>query len=121
MASRLIAGWLIFAMMCFSVLADVGPVSVSDVLYLLAGVAAWLAALLLVAQISRFQLMQAGAIGCVGLILMWLASQSGSDSGLVSALSKNTGLITMIASVGFLRLVALSDNTALELPVGPAA
>ncbi len=122
MASKL-AGVLIFLMMCFSVLNDVfGGDGNQFWLYLVAGLCSWAAALLLLPSIGRIQVFQAGTIAAIGVVLLVLATRAGGELNVSAVISKNASLVTMIASVGFLRLVALSGSPANKaLPVGTAA
>ncbi len=108
-------------MICSSLLSDIiGEVSVGR-FYLLAGCCSWLAAALLMMQVNRFQQFQAAVIGIAGLWLLLLAWRGGVEVQWVSAIGKNAALLTMIASVGFLRLIALTEHSPAATPVGIAA
>ena len=88
----------------------------------IAGLAAWLGAILLFADTSRVLKIQVLLILLAGVgMLVYAHRQSAivDPSGLISA---NTGLMTMIAAVGFLRLVVIPDTLQEEaLPVGRKA
>jgi hypothetical protein len=74
-----------------------------------AGIAGWLAALLLLRRVRRMQLLQSGLILLVGVAcLLWSLSQSEPVLWL-KALSANQALVTMLAAVSFLRLIAASQ------------
>ena len=85
----------------------------------LAGVASWLAALLLFNNASRILQVQVGILLAIGLILIFYAADQGVEINLLKVISSNSGLLSMIAAVGFLRLVAISDtDKETRLPVG---
>jgi hypothetical protein len=87
-----------------------------------AGIASWLAALLLFIDTSRILKIQVSVILFIGIAMMLYAQSQAAlvDPGRV--ISSNTGLMTMIAAVGFLRLVVIPDSLQEEsLPVGPKA
>ncbi|MCZ6488256.1 MAG: hypothetical protein O6703_08785 [Gammaproteobacteria bacterium] len=85
----------------------------------LAGVASWLAALLLFNNASRILQVQVGILLAIGLILIFYAADQGVEINFLNVISSNSGLLSMIAAVGFLRLVAISDtDKETRLPVG---
>ncbi|WP_051221452.1 hypothetical protein [Neptunomonas japonica] len=74
-----------------------------------AGVAGWLAALLLLRRVRRMQLLQSGLMLLVGVsCLLWSFAHSEAVLWL-KALSANQALVTMLAAVSFLRLIAASS------------
>ncbi len=88
----------------------------------IAGLAGWLAGLLLFVDAPRVLKIQVSTLFFVGIGLIVFASSNQADIDLDAIISANTGLLSMIAAVGFLRLVVLP--TSLEktaLPVGPKA
>ncbi len=78
-----------------------------------AGIVGWLAAILLLHRVRPMQLLQSGLMLLVGVgCLLWSYAQ-GAPTSWLKALSANQALVTMLASVSFLRLVAataLSDE-----------
>ncbi|MEZ5661706.1 MAG: hypothetical protein R3E83_25355 [Burkholderiaceae bacterium] len=88
----------------------------------LAGVAAWLAALALVRRMSRAQIWQVGVLVGVGLLGVAYSLWHGEQPPWPRLLDANAGLLTMIAAVSFLRMVALprSDGER-AAPRGPGA
>lgn len=87
-----------------------------------AGLCAWLAAMLLLPQIPTKQKRQLAILVVVGLGALGLALAMGETPPLTQLLDANSGLLTLIASVSFLRLVAMPhDSAQTSLPVGPAA
>ncbi|MEM7257553.1 MAG: hypothetical protein AAF404_09210 [Pseudomonadota bacterium] len=115
------AGPLIFGMICLSILHDIAGGEQGAFLYLLAGISSWLAALLLLPTLGKIQLLQAGVIAGVGLLLLMLAWTAGGSLNISSVVSKNASLVAMIASVGFLRLITLTGGADKQLPTGPGA
>ena len=89
---------------------------------LIAGVAAWLAAMLLFIDTSRILKIQVSLILGIGLGMMLYAQLQAPLADPSAVISANTGLMTMIASVGFLRLVVIAETERAEkLPVGRRA
>jgi len=85
----------------------------------LAGIAGWLAALLLFSDTPRILQIQVGILLVIGLSLIFHSSNQGIRIDLNSIISGNTGLLAMIAAVGFLKLVVIPDSAAQSrLPVG---
>lgn len=116
-----IAGVLIFLMIVLSLLHDISGGGAPSLHYLLAGVCSWVAAGLLLPALGRIQLFQAGTIALVGAVLLLIAWTAGSAISVPAVVSKNASLVSMIASVGFLRLITLSNTTERQLPVGAGA
>ena len=85
----------------------------------IAGGSAWLAALLLFSETTRVLKFQVSLILALGIGLIVYARERGAAVDLDIVISSSTGLMTMIAAVGFLRLVVVPDNPQREpLPVG---
>jgi hypothetical protein len=94
----------------------------SGVLLGIAGALGWFAALLLVADTRAMVQIQVGLISLIGLCLAGYAFSQGVSIDIGKAVGGNSGLLTMIATVGFLRLVALPETAKSEaLPVGRKA
>jgi hypothetical protein len=88
----------------------------------LAGIAAWSAALLLFADTSRVLKIQVSLILLIGILMIVYASRQSATVDPGALISANTGLMTMIAAVGFLRLVVIPELQQEEaLPVGKKA
>jgi hypothetical protein len=88
----------------------------------LAGIAAWSAALLLFADTSRVLKIQVSLILLIGILMIVYASRQSAMVDPGALISANTGLMTMIAAVGFLRLVVIPELQQEEaLPVGKKA
>jgi len=116
-----LAGLFLFAMIILSIANDVVGGWFNVWPHWLAGAFGWLAALLLLPAVSVTQRWQTGIIALVGLLLMVIAIRRGTGIDVSGAIGNNAGLIAMILSVGFLRLVTLSADNATKLPSGPAA
>ena len=87
-----------------------------------AGIASWLAALLLFVDTPRILKIQVSLILLVGVAMLVYAYQQTAVIEPSRLISSNTGLMTMIASVGFLRLVVIPDTLQEEsLPIGRKA
>ncbi len=86
------------------------------------GFAAWSAALLLFADTTRVLKIQVSLILLAGIGLILFARGRGAAIDPDFVISSSTGLMTMIAAVGFLRLVVIPDTQLEEsLPVGRKA
>jgi hypothetical protein len=88
----------------------------------IAGLCGWTAAFLLFVDTPNILRIQVGAIILLGIGMGLYAVSLGGHMDLDAIIGGNTRLLTMIAAVGFLRLVALpvSDQQTV-LPVGPKA
>ena len=87
-----------------------------------AGLAAWCAALLLFPDTTRILKVQVSLLLALGVGLILFARGQGAAVDADFVVGSSTGLMTMIASVGFLRLVVIPDTLAQErLPVGRSA
>ena len=88
----------------------------------IAGIAAWSAALLLFADTSRVLKIQVSLILLIGIAMIVYARQQSVVVDPEIIISANTGLMTMIAAVGFLRLVVIPESPQEEaLPIGKKA
>ncbi|MCZ6723386.1 MAG: hypothetical protein O6938_05645 [Gammaproteobacteria bacterium] len=114
-----LAGILILVMVLITILNGLFQFSLPFDPAWLAGVASWLAALLLFNNASRILQVQVGILLAIGLILIFYAADQGVEINFLNVISSNSGLLSMIAAVGFLRLVAISDtDKETRLPVG---
>jgi len=88
----------------------------------LAGTAGWIAGILLFVDAPRTLKIQAGILILLGLALSTFAITQGQSLDWFLLATLNTALLSMIAAVGFLRLVTLPrEDAAPSLPRGPAA
>lgn len=113
---------LILLMIAITILAQLQVLRLDFNPLWIGGFAAWSAALLLFADTPRILKLQVSLIllAGIGLIVYARAQQAAIDPDLL--ISSSTGLMTMIASVGFLRLVMIPDTQLNEdLPVGRKA
>ena len=121
-ALQTVAGLLILAMVLLTILDNLASWRFSDPLRWVAGISAWLATLLLIRRATFFLRIQVGILLGAGLGMILLAHGRGAAIDPLSAISTNTGLLSMIAAVGFLRLVALPrPGEVRRLPVGRRA
>ena len=117
-----VAGLLILAMILLTILDNVAQWKFSDSLRWLAGGSAWLATLILIRRATLFLRIQVGILLGIGLVMILFAQNRGAVVDPLLAASTNTGLLSMIAAVGFLRLVALPHTGEIRrLPVGRRA
>lgn len=86
-----------------------------------AGIAAWLAAIMLWPQLTgaqrRLALLLAG-IGLVAAVATWIR---GGQLAWIGLLTQNTALLGMLAAVSFLQLLGRSEGETQELPKGKLA
>lgn len=88
----------------------------------LAGICGWLAAFLLFPDTPRILRLQVAIIILVGISLSTYAVTLGGNANFDAIIGGNTQLLTMVAAVGFLRLVAMPESSKIEaLPVGAKA
>ena len=109
-------------MIVITILRGLGLIDIGlDPLWV-AGAAAWSAALLLFVDTRGSLKIQVGIILGLGIALILFARQQQTPIDFDIVVSSSTGLMTMIAAVGFLRLVVIPDARVEEkLPVGPRA
>ncbi len=87
-----------------------------------AGISGWLAAFLLFSDTPRILRIQVGIIIFAGISLGSYAVTLGGSVHFDAIITGNTRLLTMVAAVGFLRLVVLPASSQSEkLPLGPRA
>jgi len=85
------------------------------------GVFGWLAAFLLIDKLKPAQRWQITVIAALGIIMHAVARMRGAEIDIGNAIGINAGLISMIAAVGFLRLVVNPGSANERLPVGDRA
>ena len=115
---RKIAGTLIFAMILFTVLQGLGVTDHQPVWFWVSGICAWAGAFLLVRNIPPLLKIQVTVLLTTGVVFLVIANAQGANIIWHQTVSNNTALLTMIAAVGFLRLVALPSETKESLPTG---
>jgi hypothetical protein len=109
-------------MVVITILTGLKLIDSDSSLLLIAGVAAWLAALLLFVDTSRVLKIQVSLILLIGIAMIVYARRHSVLVDSNALISANTGLMTMIAAVGFLRLVVIPETEQQEtLPVGRKA
>lgn len=116
------AGLLILTMIAITIAQGLDFLQLDFNPLWIAGISAWLAALLLFVDTTRVLKIQVSAIFLIGAALILYAQQRTAQVELDIVISSSTGLMTMIASVGFLRLVVIPDSVEQErLPIGKSA
>lgn len=89
--------------------------------YALSGVCAVIAGILLFNDLRLSAKLQVSVLFGLGAVLLLYAHQRGIPISLVDAVSRNTFLLTMIMSVGFLKLLLDIDTSNKPLPRGRLA
>ena len=117
-----LAGTLLLAMILITITAGLFQTSWSQESATLAGLFAWTAAFLLFSGTSSALKIQVSILITIGGGLIAYVALTDGSSSIISIIGANTGLLSMIAAVGFLRLVALPEQSASEqLPRGKEA
>ena len=112
------AGYLLLAMLLVRILGSTQNIIPTIALDAAAGVLAISAALLLFPTLRISAKVQVGILFSIGAgLLLYAHSKDGSFS-LIQAFSRNTLLLTMIMSVGFLKLLLDLEPTQAKLPTG---
>ena len=109
-APHALPGVLLLVMILSLVIADVAGGTATRAGYfllLLSGVSAWSAALLLLPRVRRSQVVLISILLIAGLGLLLFSWARDGEFDLHRMISINTGLLTMITSVGFLKLIAV--------------
>jgi len=112
LSKRSLGGLLLFAMIVLSILAEVGGAGAHPVgwtLMLLSGCCGWLAALLLLPQVRRSQLVLISVLLLAGIALMLFSWTRSGQFDWHRMISINASLLSMIISVGFLQCWSLID------------
>jgi hypothetical protein len=113
---------LILLMVVITILTGLKFLDPDALPLLVAGLAAWSAALLLFVDTSRVLKIQVSLILLIGLGMIVYARRHSVMVDTNALISANTGLMTMIAAVGFLRLVVVPETEQEEtLPIGSKA
>ena len=113
---------LILLMVVITILTGLEVLDADTLPLLVAGLAAWSAALLLFVDTSRVLKIQVSLILLIGLGMIVYAHRHSVVVDSNALISANTGLMTMIAAVGFLRLVVVPETEQEEtLPIGSKA
>ena len=116
-----LAGLLITSMIFLSIINDIVPFEGVGRTSWVPGILGWVAAFLLIDRVKVAQRWQIAAIVSIGLIMHFAAAVRGVEIDIAKAIGINAGLISMIASVGFLRLVVSPGAANEKLPVGGRA
>jgi len=87
----------------------------------LAGIAGWVAALLLIGTISSSQQLQIGFLFVAGIVALLIAVYLEGTPNWLRILDANGNLLTMIAAISFLRLVTITPSADTSMPVGIGA
>ena len=86
------------------------------------GLFAWFAAFLLVSQLSKSQTLQIGILLLIGILALSIGVSLGSQTDWLRLLDTNAGLLSMLAAVSFLRLIAIkNEESVTEIPHGIGA
>jgi len=111
-----VGGISITLMVLLTLVSDIAP---SAIPVWVAGLFGWIAVFLLFRGVKKSQRYQALVILLVGGILLMIGQLRDGQALWLQSIGSNAGLVSMLASVGFLRLIALPVNEAhTPLPVG---
>ena len=80
------------------------------------GVFGWLAAALLISRLSKAQIFQIGILLLIGVVALSIGIQLGSQPEWLRLLDSNASLLSMLAAVSFLKLVAMQSKEAEVAP-----
>lgn len=108
-----LAGWLILLMVALTISAAL----ITPIPYWPAGIVAWLSGALLISRLPRLQQMTVALLIGLGSLSLISALLLKADPDWLHLLDANTGLLTMLAAVSFLRLVAMQDRPGGALPL----
>jgi len=101
-----LAGISLFLMTLWSVLSEIWPAVPSWP----SGLFAWLAAVLLISQLSKVQILQIGILLLIGLVALSMGIVLNTQPQWLRLLDNNASLLSMLAAVSFLKLVAMQNQ-----------
>ncbi len=116
-----IAGLLITGMIFLTIIQDIFLSESASSANWIPGILGWVAAALLIDRIKPAQRWQIAVIAFIGLLMHFAATLRGVEIDVGKVVGINAGLISMIAAVGFLRLVVNPGLANEKLPVGGTA
>ena len=119
---RPIAGIAIFTMIVITIVNGFFDLPWPMDPLILSGITGWIAVLLVYPETTRLLRIQVGIILFSGLLLIAYAFTSDFTINVTKLINSNAGLLSMIAAISFLRLIALpvADNQS-DLPKGKSA
>ncbi|MCY4218243.1 MAG: hypothetical protein OXE41_07740 [Gammaproteobacteria bacterium] len=119
---RSLAGLMILIMIMLSILKGLIDFPGENIVAGLAGISGWIAGIFVFIDAPRTLKIQASILILMGVILSTFALTRGQIPDWFLLTTLNTSLLSMIAAVGFLRLVVLPRGDEVSnLPRGPAA
>jgi len=112
-----VAGIFIALMVLLALVSDI---TAGAIPIWVAGLVGWSAVFLLFPGVKKSQRYQASVITLAGIILLIVGQVQDGQALWLQSISNNAGLVSMLASVGFLRLIALpvNESRSVSLPVG---
>lgn len=116
-----IAGIVLLAMILASALFNEQSLLPLSIAYPVSGIAALSAGILLFPNLRVSARVQVGLLFGIGSLLLVIANSRGISFSLINAISRNALLLTMIMSVGFLKLLLDLETTQTDLPRGRKA
>lgn len=102
------------------VLTLVSDITARAIPFWVSGLVGWCAVFLLFPGVKKSQRYQASIIILAGMILLIVGQVRDGQALWLQAVGNNAGLVSMLASVGFLRLIALpsDESRVVSLPIG---
>lgn len=116
-----LAGIFLLAMILASALFGENSLITLTMAYPFSGVAALAAGILLFPNLRVSARIQVGLMFGIGSVFLIIAYSRGISFSLIDAISRNALLLTMILSVGFLKLLLDLETTQIRLPRGKKA
>ena len=101
------------------VLTLVSDITARAIPFWVAGLVGWCAVFLLFPGVKKSQRYQASIIILAGIILLIVGQVRDGQALWLQAVGNNAGLVSMLASVGFLRLIALPSDCLLYTSPSP--
>jgi len=116
-----IAGYLLLAMILLRIVSSDGAFLPIPITYPISGMVAFLAAGLLFKDVRSSAKLQVSALFFLGVCLLLYTKYLGGSFVITDAFSRNTQLLTMVMSVGFLKLLIDIEPSEQALPTGRKA
>jgi len=116
-----LGGVLLFSMAVLSLTTGLFPTTKPLLIWPI-GLLVIVSVALLVTQVGRGPRIQVGLLLLIGIVLLIVSIQKGVSVSFIDTLTRNVGLVTMLLSVGFLKMIVIPERESpSDITTGPNA